>query len=113
MQKIENLLDEPVGFRQKIEARGYNRDGIKAFESGDLDGAVEAFNRALAIVPDHAALNLNLIQVLLRKYDQAPEDHSLLTTCQECLRRLEGLPEQHRQHRRYSALARKLKGLTA
>lgn len=113
LQKIENLLDEPVGFRQKIEARGYNRDGIKAFESGDLDGAVEAFNRALAIVPDHAALNLNLIQVLLRKYDQAPDDHSLLTTCQECLRRLEGLPEQHRQHRRYSALARKLKGLTA
>lgn len=113
LQKIENLLDEPVGFRQKIEARGYNREGIKAFESGDLDGAVEAFNRALAIVPDHAALNLNLIQVLLRKHDQAPADQSLLATCQERLKRLEALPEQHRQYRRYTALAKKLKGLTA
>jgi predicted Zn-dependent protease len=113
LQKIENLLDEPVGFRQKIEARGYNREGIKAFESGDLDGAVEAFNHALTIVPDHAALNLNLIQVLLRKHDQAPSDFNLIATCQERLKRLEGLPEQHRQYRRYTALARKLKGLNA
>lgn len=111
LQKIENLLDEPVGFRQKIEARGHNRDGIKAFEAGDLDGAVEAFQNALAIVPDHAALNLNLVQVLLRMHDQAPADHSLLARCQTHLKRLETLPEQHRQYRRYVALTRKLKGM--
>lgn len=37
LQKIENLLDEPVGFRQKLQARSLNRDGIKAFEAGKLD----------------------------------------------------------------------------
>ncbi|MFO8140478.1 MAG: response regulator [Marinobacter sp.] len=111
LQKIENLLDEPVGFRQKIEARGHNREGIKAFESGDLDGAVEAFSSALAIVPDHAALNLNLVQVLLRKHDQSPADQSLLSRCQAHLQRLTTLPEQHRQYRRYLALTRKLKGM--
>ncbi|MBE0485273.1 tetratricopeptide repeat-containing response regulator [Marinobacter sp.] len=111
LQKIENLLDEPVGFRQKIEARGHNRDGITAFESGDLDGAIDAFSSALAIVPDHAALNLNLVQVLLRKHDQAPADHSLLSRCQAHLQRLDTLPEQHRQYRRYLALTRKVKGM--
>ncbi|GGC80070.1 tetratricopeptide repeat-containing response regulator [Marinobacter halophilus] len=112
LQKIENLLDEPVGFRQKIEARSHNREGIKAFESGDLDRAIEAFSNALAIVPDHTALNLNLVQVLVRKHDQSPADRSLLSRCQAHLQRLETLPEQHRQHRRYLALTRKLKGMT-
>ncbi|MGC8121462.1 response regulator [Marinobacter sp. VGCF2001] len=112
LQKIENLLDEPVGFRQKLEARGMNRDGIKAFEAGDLEAAVDAFNKALSIVPDHAALNLNLVQVLMKQYAQN-RNPVLLANCQQCLDRLSKLPEQHRQHRRYVALSRKLKGLTA
>lgn len=110
LQKIESLMDEPVGFRQKIEARGLNRDGIRAFESGDLDAAVEAFQNALAIVPDHAALNLNLVQVMMKQHDEHPEP-AILTACKRRLDTLKGLPEQHRQHRRYLALQRKLQGL--
>ncbi|WP_303292110.1 response regulator [Marinobacter sp. SS5-14b] len=113
LQKIENLLDEPVGFRQKLEARSFNREGIKAFEAGSLDTAVSAFNQALSIVPDHAALNLNLVQVLMKQFEQQPGNQALLTTCQQRLERLSHLPEQHRQYRRYQALIRKIKGLTA
>lgn len=113
MQKIENLLDEPVGFRQKLQARTLNRDGIKAFESGQLTAAADAFTQALAVVPDHAALNLNLVQVLMKEYETDSSNPELLKQCRECLNRLEGLPEQHRQHRRYMALCRKLEGLTA
>ncbi|TYC53326.1 tetratricopeptide repeat protein [Marinobacter sp. BW6] len=111
LQKIENLLDEPVGFRQKIKARTLNRDGIKAFESGNLQDAAEIFSKALEIVPDHAALNLNLVQVLMKEHDNNPGNAELLERCQSCLNQLSGLPEQHRQHRRYIALQRKLKGL--
>ncbi|AXS85035.1 response regulator [Marinobacter sp. Arc7-DN-1] len=112
LQKIESLLDEPVGFRQKIMARTLNRDGIRAFESGDLREAADTFTKALEIVPDHAALNLNLVQVLMKEYDNNPEKTDLLRRCQTCLDRLSNLPGQHRQHRRYIALQRKLKGLT-
>ena len=111
LQKIESLLDEPVGFRLKIKARALNRDGIKAFESGNLQEAAETFSKALEIVPDHAALNLNLVQVLMKEHDNNPTSTELLKRCQSCLDRLSGLPEQHRQHRRYIALKRKLKGL--
>ncbi|SNC75452.1 Tetratricopeptide repeat-containing protein [Marinobacter sp. es.048] len=111
LQKIESLLDEPVGFRQKIRARTLNRDGIKAFEAGNLQEAADIFSKALDIVPDHAALNLNLVQVLMKKHDNSPGDAELLKRCQSCLDHLAGLPEQHRQHRRYIALQRKLKGL--
>ncbi len=111
LQKIENLLDEPVGFRQKLQARAYNRDGIKAFESGDLEAAISEFSHALDIVPSHAALNLNLVQVLMKKYTDGRNDPQLLHECQQHLERLSGLPEQHRQHRRYLALSKKLKGM--
>lgn len=112
LQKIESLLDEPVGFRQKIKARSLNRDGIKAFEEGQLQEAADIFARALEIVPDHAALNLNLVQVLLKEYSKNPPDTGLLRRCQTCLDRLSDLPPQHRQHKRYVALQRKLKGLS-
>ncbi len=112
LNRIEALLDEPVGFRQKLQARTLNRDGIKAFESGDLSAAVEAFSQALEIVPDHAALNLNLVQVLMKQRHSEADSSALLDRCRRCLDRLAGLPEQHRQHRRYLALRRKLEELT-
>ncbi len=113
LQKIENLLDEPVGFRQKLQARAHNRDGIKAFESGDLEAAIDEFSGALAIVPEHAALNLNLVQVLMKKHADVENDPQLMQRCQQHLDRLASLPEQHRQYRRYLALSKKLKGMMA
>ena len=112
LQKIENLLDEPVGFQQKLKARGLNRDGIKAFEANELDGAIRIFNEALSIVPDHAALNLNLCQVLMKK-NQSSDDSTLLKQAQKHLDRLENLPEQHRQYRRLVSLRKKLQGMIA
>lgn len=113
LQKIESLLDEPVGFQQKLKARGLNRDGIKAFESDNLDDAIRIFNEALSIVPDHAALNLNLCQVLMKKYQKPDGDGTLLKQAQKHLDRLKNLPEQHRQHRRLISLRKKLQGTMA
>jgi predicted Zn-dependent protease len=110
LQKIENLLDEPVGFQQKLQARTLNRDGIKAFEANDLDQAIKTFDDALAIVPDHAALNLNLCQVLMKKH-KSTNDNTLLQKAQKHLERLESLPAQHRQHRRLVSLRKKLQGM--
>ena len=111
LQKIENLLDEPVGFRQKLQARSLNRDGIRAFEAGKLDEAVATFSQALEVVPSHASLNLNLVQVLMKKYQQTPDDRDLLKRCDNYLNKLSELPEQHRQYRRLMSLRKKLKGM--
>lgn len=111
LRKIENLLDEPVSFRQKLKARGLTRDGIKAFEAGNLESATNAFMNALAIVPDHAALNLNLVQVFLKEHQLNPSKTELPQQCQHYLNRLADLPEQHRQYPRYQALQSKLKEL--
>lgn len=111
LQKIENLLDEPVGFKQKLQARSLNRDGIKFFESGALHDAVAAFEKALAVVPAHAALNLNLVQVRIKQYLDGTRDQTLLQECESRLNALNKLPEQHRQYRRYVSLCKKLESL--
>ena len=111
LQKIESLLDEPVGFRQKLQARSCNREGIKAFESGELDKAAKAFREALEIVPSHAALNLNLIQVLLKQHQADPGNNELIRQCRKHLGQLSHLPPQHRQYRRYTAIKNKLEGM--
>jgi tetratricopeptide (TPR) repeat protein len=110
LQKIENLLDEPVGFQQKLKARALNRDGIKAFETDHSDDAIRIFKEALSIVPDHAALNLNLCQVLMKKH-QSSDDNTLLRQAEKHLDRLKNLPEQHRQYPRLVSLRTKLQGM--
>ncbi|WP_417517547.1 response regulator [Marinobacter sp.] len=111
LKKIENLLDEPVSFRMKVKARRLNRDGIEAFESGNLKEAGSIFKKALEMIPDHPALNLNQVQVLMKEYEGDTSKKDLLKSCQQHLNQLANLPEQHGQYRRYLALQRKLKAL--
>jgi tetratricopeptide (TPR) repeat protein len=111
-RKIESLLDEPVSFRIKTKARRFNREGIAAFESGKLLEAEAIFSKALEIIPTHPALNLNQVQVLLKQYNNnSANGKVLLERCQQHLDRLDDLPEQHAQYRRYLALKHKLKAL--
>ncbi|WP_417501986.1 tetratricopeptide repeat protein [Marinobacter sp.] len=111
-RKIESLLDEPVSFRVKIKARRFNREGIAAFESGNLSEAEAIFSKALEIIPTHPALNLNQVQVLLKQYNNNSKNRkALLERCQQHLNCLDDLPEQHAQYRRYLALKRKLEAL--
>ncbi len=111
LRKIESLLDEPVSFRMKIKARRLNRDGIAAFESGDLKKAASIFTKALEMIPDHPALNLNQVQILMKEYEGNTSNKDLLERCQHHLNHLADLPVQHGQYRRYLALQRKLKAL--
>lgn len=109
---IEALLDEPVGFRKRAKARRLNRKGITAFENGDLEAAAGTFREALSLVPRHAALNLNLVQVHLKQLESQPRNTALLDECQVCLANLRNLSPQHQQYRRYQSLQRKVESLS-
>jgi CheY-like chemotaxis protein len=113
MKEIEALLDEPVSMGKKIQARAANREGIAAFETGRLDEAADAFARALELVPQHPALNLNLVQILLKKAESEPGgvDATTLQRCMSNLDRIAHLPPQHRQYQRYLSLRKKVTGL--
>lgn len=97
--KIEALMDEPEGLSSRIKAKELNKEGISAFEKGNLEVAIQAFSDALTHTPKHAALNLNLVQVAVKEYKRQANPE-LLATAQACLERLSHIPEQHHQYNR-------------
>src|SRR5690606_22141777 len=102
--KIEELLEEPVGLKEKMQARESNRQGIKAYEQGNYPEAIQHFQAALRITPHHKALNLNLIQALIKVFEETPANARLLDHCDAALQRVGNLDEQHRQYKRWQYL---------
>ncbi len=113
MSRIESLLEEPLDLANKMQARNLTREGIQAFEEGQLKKAAECFERALDIVPRHPALNLNLVQVLLKLMSETGVDHGLLARCEARLDAVAYLPAQHRQYPRYQHLVKTVKSRKA
>ncbi len=110
--KIEELLDEPVSLKKKVKARKLNKKGITAFEDGDLESAIETFEKALEVTPKHPALNLNMVQVMLKQIKQQGGNPMLKKKCQACLANVKHIPTQHRQHKRFTHLMKKVEALS-
>jgi len=108
IKSINELIDEPVSLQLKVRARKLNKDGIRCFETGDLDSALESFNEALEATPKHPALNLNVIQVTLKKMAVNGQDEQAKQLCLRCLANVSHIPEQHPQYKRYVYLQNKL-----
>jgi len=111
LKEIEELLDEPVSLQKKVKARKLNKSGIQAFEKGELDAAVETFSDALRVTPKHPALNLNLVQVLLKQMTAQGGNPQLKVKCETCLANVKHIPEQHHQYKRYVHLVKKVSSL--
>lgn len=108
--QVEDLLDEPVSLQKKVKARKLNKQGIGLFETGDLDEAISVFEKALESTPKHPALNLNLVQVMMKKIKAQGGNPELKKKCLNCLKNVEHIPPQHRQYKRYVHLRKKLTG---
>jgi tetratricopeptide (TPR) repeat protein len=111
MGSIEELLDEPVSLQHRVKARKLNKSGISSFESGDLDEAIKVFEEALEVTPKHPALNLNIVQVMLKQIRQQGGNPQLKAQCEKCLDNVKHIPSQHRQYKRFQSLSAKVKAL--
>ncbi len=114
-KKINDIRDEPVTWQNKEKAAELNREGIKLSEQGNVNEAIRVFKQALNYSPKHPALNLNLVQVLLKTL--ADEKDALqraesIALGQQCLKQLRKMPEDHKQYKRYQFLSKKLEQLT-
>lgn len=109
--RVEELLDEPLNLRERLKARELNRQGIRLYDQNDFEQAITLFSEAASLAPRHVALNLNLLQALMRL--PADKRTAYKDTEKACLARLQGLSPQHRQYRRYAHLISKLKGTEA
>lgn len=112
LSSIEELLDEPVGLRQKMKARELNKKGISFFEEGLLTKAIDTFKDALKEAPKHPALNLNLVQVALKSFENTTPDKVEIEHLKQYLDNVKHIPSQHRQYKRLISLTKKVTALT-
>ncbi len=112
LSSIEELLDEPVGLRQKMKARELNKKGISFFEEGQFTHAINTFKDALKEAPKHPALNLNLVQVALKSFENTTPDKGDIKQLEQYLDNVRHIPSQHRQHKRLVSLTKKVTALS-
>lgn len=110
LAQIESQLDEPESLTNKKQAKKLNKAGIELFEQGNLSAAAESFKEALSHTPRHAALNLNLVQVITKLYREEP-DSNLLDLASSSLKQIKHIPEQHNQYKRLRYLEKQLNKL--
>jgi len=111
ISRIESLMDEPESLIARKQAKELNKNGIKLFEQGELEAAVKAFESALSFTPKHAALNLNIVQVLTKLYKET-KNSDFLASAQISIDRIKHIPEQHNQFKRMNHLNKIVHKLT-
>lgn len=109
--QIESLLDEPENLIARKQAKELNKSGIKFFEEGNLENAIKSIESALSFTPKHAALNLNLVQVLLKDYEKNQTLNSI-QKAKDCLQKIKHIPSQHNQYKRMKHLNKTIEKLT-
>lgn len=100
---IYNWLDQHTNTRQRQRASELNKAGIHWHQSGDLEKAIRSISQAIPLTPHHISLNLNLIQLLLKKLKNVSSQDAH-ETCQQvikCLHRIRHIPENHKEHDRF------------
>lgn len=92
---IDNCLDEPVSKVGKAKMVEFNQEGKKLFDAQDFKGAIDYFNKALRIFPNHAALNLNLAMALLKEMSKTGGDAIYVSRIQRIVVKLEHIPKEN------------------
>lgn len=79
--------EDPTAMVESVrkEIRAINNQGVKLLESGNIDDAIELFDKALAKTPDNQALNINSAQAYLMKIKSSGKNEALLNKTRSCL----------------------------
>jgi len=101
LNRVSDLMDKPDNIKSRMSAAEKNKRGIQLFRRGNIEEAIIAFTEGLSLTPRQPSLNLNLIQLLLKKWKVNDADSAEIKQCQACLDILQGLPKHHREYRRY------------
>jgi CheY-like chemotaxis protein len=104
LEKIDRISEEPITVAGKQCAADLSRSGIQAYQQKDYDKSLTIFTDALKMFPNHTGVNLNMVQVALAKSDSSGKTDELFLNCRECLQRVDGIGNEHKQYERYQFL---------
>ncbi|WP_188035420.1 tetratricopeptide repeat-containing response regulator [Pseudomonas sp. EZ-C24] len=103
MQSVAKMTDDPTVLGAVTEAVDLNRQGVRCYQTGQLDEALGMFRRALSLQPKNISIALNTAQALLRIAGESPSPEYMLE-CRSCLQSVAGIPASDSRYERYRKL---------
>ncbi len=108
LEKLDKFLTEPASDSSKELVASVNREGIDLYSVGEFDRALECFEKARKLFPKHVGIQLNIVQSLIGKMKESPDDEELQEQCLSTLNLVDGLIDKHHpQFGRFARLRRR------
>lgn len=104
-EAIDRVSDEPLSPKGKEKAVELNNQGKELFAGKEYSRAIRLFNEALRLYPNNIGLKLNLLLALVREMGVIGPDIAMVTRCEQVVRSLEQLTEEHALYDRFSVLS--------
>jgi len=108
MRLIDGITGEPISETGKAAASKLTKEGISAYDEKHFEAAIDVFVEALSTYPNHAGLNLNLIQAVLADTEANGPQDRYEKLCRKCLRATGHVGPDNKQYKRYQFLHRQL-----
>ena len=105
LRKLERLSAEPLSADARANVARLTKSGIAAYQNKEYNEASRIFKEALGLFPNHVGLNLNLVQVLLERSDNALGEKDS-AQIKRCFERVKDIAEDNAQFARAQALKR-------
>ncbi len=109
MQSVAKLTDDPTVLGAVTEAVDLNRQGVRSYQTGQVNEALQMFRKALSLQPKNISIALNTAQALLRIGGE-PTPPAIEQECRDCLTRVAGIPSSDSRYQRYRKLHMKVFG---
>lgn len=100
--RVDILADEPVSAKGQQMVAKLTKDGISLFNDNKFKEAMELFERAVALYPNHAGLALNLIQVTISETKENGPKPAYGTICRTTMSKLGDIEPGNKQYERYA-----------
>lgn len=109
--QVYDLFDAQISLQARQKAADLNKSGIQYHSEGKLDMAIASFAKAIKLTPRHISLNLNLLQLLVKRMKQAASSPQDVKMADECLHRIRHIPGHHKEQKRYQYLCSQMEVL--
>ena len=101
LEVLDSLLEEPKSTKNKKLVAKINKEGIRHYQEKNYADAIESFNYAKRLFPNHVGVQLNLVQVALEEMEQYGCRDDLIALAGECLAKVASQidPNNNQRHR--------------
>jgi len=84
-----------------------NDEGATFYENNEIEKAIERFLDAVKLTPKSLAVNLNLIQAILKALENGEKQEEYTVICRESFSNIDEMTEETRNYARYTSLRKR------